>query len=68
MFYEFLTNKNEKVSIKIEAILFITELKNNKACIFDIYGNEYITSIPYADIMEDISNLIKENGISFKNL
>ena len=40
MFFEFVTRKNEKVSINIDHILFVTNLKNG-TCLIDVEGNDY---------------------------
>ena len=58
MFIEFVTRKNEKVTINISMILFITPYKNG-TMVIDCEGNDYESSEKYDSFIERLNNIIK---------
>lgn len=60
MFFEFKTKRNEKVSININMLLFITPCKNG-TYIIDAEGNEYESCEGYDSFMQRLQNTISQN-------
>lgn len=62
MFFEFVTRKNEKVSINIDHILFVTNLKNG-TCLIDVEGNDYESNEGY----ESFSKRLNQFAIQYRD-
>lgn len=57
MFFEFVTRKNEKVTINVSMILFITPYKNGTMLI-DCEGNDYESNETYESFITRLQDTI----------
>lgn len=57
MFFEFKTKRNERVSINVSKILFITPSKNGTILI-DCEGNDYESNESYESFMQRLYDLV----------
>jgi hypothetical protein len=56
MFFEFITLRNEKVSININHILFVTPTKKGTMLV-DVTNNDYETLESYTNVIFRLNNL-----------
>ena len=56
MFFEFITLRNEKVSININHILFVTPTKKGTMLV-DVNNNDYETLESYTNVIFRLNNL-----------
>ena len=60
MFFEFITKRNEKVTINVNSILFITSHKTG-TFIVDVEANEYESNESYESFVKRLNNCVNQN-------